>query len=77
MGKFDKRIDKLEEKITAAGELPKEAKGPYVAWDDSEEPFAEIKANLLERFGTYEGAQFFTLGWNIKSDTDKAQTESV
>ena len=64
--KFDSRLDKLEEKLTAAGQLPASAKGPYVRWWDigAEKPdFAKTKAALLERYGTYEGAEFHTITW--------------
>ena len=65
--KFDSRLDKLEEKITAAGQLPASAKGPHIRWwgIGAEKPdFANIKADLLKRYGTYEGAEFICIGWD-------------
>jgi hypothetical protein len=73
--KYDGRIDQLEAKIAAAGELPKEARGPYFKWADDD--FSAIKKELVQKYGTHQGAEFFTLGWDIKSDTDKAPAESV
>ena len=59
--RYDKRVDQLEEQMTQAGKLPPHARGPYIQWDD--EDFSEIKAELLKKYGTHEGANFFTYCW--------------
>ena len=77
--KFDSRLDKLEEKLTAAGQLPKEARGPHIRWWDigAEKPdFAEIKADLLERFGTINGADFTVIGWQ-RPDGDGISVDPI
>ena len=63
--KYDGRIDKLEERMAAAGKLPLSQRGPHIRWGrpGEEADFSEIEADLLARFGTTEGAIFRTICW--------------
>ena len=62
--RYDKRLDKLEEKLGAAGQLPKDKRGPYFGWgDDAEASFKPIRERLMAEFGTTTGAQFLRLSW--------------
>ena len=62
--RYDKRLSEIEKKIGEAGKLPLSARGPYVGWgDDAEETFAGIRKDLMERFGTTEGAKFIAISW--------------
>ena len=67
--KFDSRLDKLEEKIVAFGQLPASARGPYLGWGECEERFDEIKKELTARYGTWDGADFICLRWGTPQKT--------
>ena len=70
--RYDKRIDQLEEKMTAEGQLPKNAKGPYIQWNNDD--FSDIEAKLIKTYGTANGAQFLSIRWG-ESKTNGDQTE--
>jgi hypothetical protein len=67
--KYQKRINKLRETMQTSNTVPKKFRGPYIRWSDgggstaTEDPFEEIRASLMARFGTTEGAEFVTIGW--------------
>jgi hypothetical protein len=64
--KYDGRIDELEKKLGEAGKLPLSARGPYLGFigsDEREPDFSRIKAELMEKYGTIEGAEFQVISW--------------
>jgi len=62
--KWDGRIDKLEEKLGAAGQLPQDKRGPFIGWgDDAEASFKPIRERLMAEFGTIAGAEFLRISW--------------
>jgi len=66
MNKFENRLNKLEERLQKKGRVPREHQGPYITWDhpqDGADPFADIKAKLIDSFGTLEGAEFYNICW--------------
>ena len=70
--KWDGRIDKIEEEINAKKGVPPEARGPHIVWLESsgDEPdFSEIKADLMEKYGTTEGAKFISISWGAPEST--------
>ena len=75
--RYDKRLDKLEEKLGEAGQLPVSLRGPYPIWrdpdstdDDIKLAEEKIKERLVAGYGTCSGARFFSLGWGTKSEQD-------
>ena len=77
--KYDGRISKLEEKITAAGKLPKDARGPFIAWAGrgEEADFSAVKARLLKEYGTFEGAKFVIMKWGVREPSDVPDGDGV
>jgi len=74
--KYDGRIDKLEQKISKAGQLPKSACGPFPIWREADSTDEDIrqakerkKKSLLEQFGTWKGAEFVVLSWGTPEST--------
>ena len=74
--RYDKRLDKLEEKLGEAGQLPVELRGPYPIWRDPastdadvEHAEIQIKERLVKKYGTSQGAQTYSVGWT-KSEQD-------
>ena len=67
MNRFENRITKLEEKLQRRGRVPREYQGPYITWeqpqDGGEDPFVDIKAELMEKFGSIDGVQFWRISW--------------
>jgi hypothetical protein len=70
--KWDKRISEIEKKMGAAGRLPPEARGPFVAWanPEIEHPFADIKERLLQQYGTFAGAEFLLMSWGSEKTSE-------
>jgi|APSaa5957512622_1039677.scaffolds.fasta_scaffold65998_3 hypothetical protein len=69
--KWDGRIDKIEEKINAKKGVPPEARGPHILWPEPgvKADFSEIKADLMEKYGTTEGAEFISISWGAPEST--------
>ena len=65
MTKWDKRLSDLEKQIKAKKGVPPEARGPHILWPEPgvKADFSEIKADLMERYGTTEGAKFISISW--------------
>ena len=56
----------MEKKLGEAGKLPESARGPYLDFIGADEPepdFSKIKAELMEKYGTIEGADFQVITW--------------
>ena len=74
MTRWDKRLGDLEERINAKKGVPPEARGPYIDFvgtENREADFSGIKARLMEKFGTTEGAVFQAIYWgNPPAETD-------
>ena len=65
MNKYQKRIEKVEAKLGEVGKLPLSARGPFIVWPDPgvKADFTDIKAELMEKYGTTEAAQFVAISW--------------
>ena len=68
--RYDKRIDQLEEQMGEAGKLPPSARGPFIVWPDPgvKADFTDIKAELMRKYGTTEGAEFVAISWGKATD---------
>jgi hypothetical protein len=84
--KYDVRVKRIEEQLNAGGKLPSEACGPYIKWWDigAEKPdFSEIETELMERYGTVDGAEFIVMGWEwpdvggIEPDSDETTRDPI
>ena len=66
MNKFENRLNKLEERLQKKWRVPREHQGPYITWGepkDGADPFADIKARLMDSFESLEGAKFYKICW--------------
>jgi len=70
--KWDKRIEEMEKKMGEPGKLPLSERGPFVAWANSEieDPFADIKERLLQKYGTFAGAEFLLMSWGSEKTSE-------
>ena len=68
--KWDGRIDKIEAKLGEVGKLPMSARGPFIKWPDPgvKADFSEIEDELMEKYGTTEGAEFVAISWGKATD---------
>ena len=67
MNKFEKRIDKLQEKLQKRGLVPPQYAGPYISWSDNQksvEDIERVKAELMKVFGTVEGVKIYEICWD-------------
>jgi hypothetical protein len=77
--RYDKRIEQLEGKIGEAGKLPLSARGPHILWPDpgGKADFSEIEAELMEKYGTYAGAKFISIGWGKPEPSDMPDSDGI
>jgi hypothetical protein len=78
--KYDVRVKRIEEQLNAGGKLPPDARGPYIKWwniGEAEPDFAEIKAELMAKYGTTEGAEFLCIRWGTPDEEDRKPIEGT
>ena len=80
MTKWDKRLSDLEKQIKAKKGVPPEARGPHIVWLESsgeEADFSEIRADLMEKYGTIEGAEFQVISWGSPPPETDGESDGV
>ena len=78
--KWDGRIDKIEAKLGEVGKLPMSARGPYpdfLGTEDRDPDFSGIEAKLMAKYGTIEGARFFTIHWGCPQAGNEPESDGV
>jgi hypothetical protein len=78
--KWDGRIEKVEAKLGEVGKLPLSARGPYpdfIGTEAREPDFSGIETKLMERYGTIEGARFFTIHWGRPPVENESESDGV
>jgi hypothetical protein len=77
--RYDKRLSEIEKKMGEAGRLPPEARGPHILWPGPgvEADFSEIKAGLMEKYGTTEGAEFIAISWGSPDVGNEGESDGV
>jgi len=77
--RYDKRLSEIEKKMGEAGKLPLSARGPFIAWPDPgvKADFSGIKAELLAKYGTTEGAEFIAISWGSPDVGNEGESDGV